>query len=223
MAKRWPQIRAVLITLHIATVILAAVPYPYGIALPNYWQRPNIRVELETWAHRLGVAPDVLQERAERVGRSWIGTRTRLYSYIEPYHRLIGAAQFWAMFSAPNRFPLRYFIETREQAYADDEAGWEVAYESRSPEAAWRRTFFDRERVRGLVNRYGRDPYQPQADQACMRLARDLFRERPAAVEVRCRYLRVPLPSWDEANRGEQKPGEWVYSTLVERKEVAAR
>jgi hypothetical protein len=189
MPARWPQVRAVLVTLHIVAVALVALPAPSGSSRLISVDDPRFASEVHPWARLFHLSDEEFAGKAAAVRGAWVAARARVVHPFEEYLSLVGAQQPWHMFSTPQRVPVRLLIEARA---GDGEWQWI----SGVPAGRWRPSLFRNERMRSLVNNVQHNGYWPLAERLCERLSADLFADEPAWREARCRVVAAPSPSW---------------------------
>jgi hypothetical protein len=208
----------VLVALHCLAVALAAIP-SMADTRPLSVDDPQFAAEVHPWARLLGVSDETFAKRAESARTSWIATRGRVIAPIDEYLGLVGAEQPWDMFSTPNRTSARFSLEVRPlvgSAGNDSEAGWQFL--SGLPAGPWRRSFFESERTRTVLNIISRHRIWSLADELCLRLARDALRENDQWREARCVFTSEPSPSWRvDAPRSAAGGPRVDYSRVVQR------
>jgi hypothetical protein len=213
------NLRALFVAFHLAAVSVAALPAPVGSGDRRAWKNPTVQVEIAAWARRLHLKPARLEERLFRLSGAWMKARERLLAPFQPYLDLTGCEQPWRMFVAAERFPTRLSI----QAHTEDTgpSAWETVFEERSDKHAWRRDFFDHDRVRGALLYYGWPAHQADYERACTYFARAIFGEREHVDRVRCRLRRQRSPSPGEALAGTSAEITWELPYLVDRGKLA--
>ncbi len=212
MWKRWPHVRAALVTIHLVAIVIAAIPAPVGGMSRRAWSDPTVQDEFRAWGARLGVEPKKLEDFMWDLGTRWMGLRRKVMRWVWPYLEVTGTDQPWRMFVAPHRHPSRFQVQVRTA-----DADFETLFEERSSEYRWRETFFEQERLRSILFRYSWNEYSGDARRTCEWLAREIFVERPDAVEVRCRYWKARSPSPREAREGAEMEGRWTQVKQVRR------
>lgn len=227
------QLRALFVAVHVAAIALSAVPSPEGGLSRANWNDPTVQGEMAAWSRVFGMKPEPFTDALYGVAvRYQEGLDVILWPVVR-WERLTGTGQSWKMFIAAHRFPSRLRIEARPAASGSrraapaDDAGWELLFEERSPDATWMAAAFDVERLRASIFRWSWPGYAKSGKRACAALALRAFAEDPARVEVRCRFLKVRSLSPDEAARGEHpeatsKP-EWTFTRAQAEALVASR
>lgn len=209
--------RAILVTLHLVAICLAAVPAPVGGMSRRAWEDPTVQEEFAAWGARLGVEPRKLQDWMWIVASRWMSERRKVMEWVWPYLEVTGTDQPWRMFVAPHRHPSRYQVQLRTAEMPRD-GQWETLFEERSREHRWREIFFEQERVRSILFRYSWPEYSGDARRTCEWLSKEIFAERPDAIEIRCRYWKARSPSPKEAWNGVEMGGRWTQERRVLRK-----
>jgi hypothetical protein len=197
LAAVWRHARGVLVAGHIVAIGLAATPSPDIGMNRDAWREPTVQAEFRAWSARLGVAPERFESALWSAAQGYSRTRQRVIQPFARYLEVTGAAQPWTMFAGPNVFPATYEVAVRAQNTPPD--AWETLYRARSAEYRWRADFYDQERLRSMLSRYSWPIFAWGPPQACNWAAREIFRERPAAEAVRCRYRREQTPTPAEA------------------------
>jgi hypothetical protein len=111
----WPQLRAVLILLHVVAVAAVACPAPVRTPDAKGWKRPTVQGELRMWSNTLkglGIeqTPKQLQEFAMTTTTTWLEYRSTVVKPFQTWLRAVGAPQGWYMFTGPDREPQRFML-----------------------------------------------------------------------------------------------------------------
>lgn len=205
----WPQIRAALIFLHLAAMLVMCLPAPYNMASKRSWQTPQAQAEAATWAKNLrsvgiSTTAEELTEGMHSFTRGYLRLHGRLNQPFRPYQKLANMRQGWSMFSHPQTHPgwlhidIRSDIRPRGQSYRP-------IYIQHSEQHTWRRDQFEHNRVRKLLGRIARRPKGHPAYKALTRwIARQVARDFPDATHVRVRHFRrrTLKPGSGEAPKG---------------------
>lgn len=200
-AKRWPTLRAILVTYHVLAVGLLAVPAPYGVMTRSLWQEPTVHDEFRAWAGHLGavgvdVTPAELEESLWNASGRFLSARDVVIAPFKPYERYAGVAQSWRMFGAPNLYPVRLEISVMEGGR------WGRVYTSRSDEATWMRRWFDDHALRRAVFKGALAKNKPRFEVFCDWLAERAARDFPEATHLLVRQYRYRIPTPAEAREG---------------------
>ena len=206
------HLRAVLVAVYVAVVVVSAIPSPEGGMDRRAWDEPAVQAELGVWADRSGVTAAVFTERLWSAAQAYQGALDVVLAPVRVVERVTGTSQNWKMFVAPHRFPSRLRIEARGA-----DTPWEVLYEARSVEAAWMRATLDHERVRASVFRWSWPGYRGTYRKGCDALARRAFAERSDLATVRCSLGKSRTPSPDEVARGDVPAVRWSDTWRVSR------
>ena len=213
LAPTWPRVRATLVTLHCAAIALAAVPAPTPSTHVITPDDPSFPAEVHPWAKLFGMSDAAFARRAEAARSWWADRHAWLASPFERYLALIGARQPWSLFSSPNRWPARFELDLRTVRTADDD-GWRLL--SGLPPGSWRRSFFESERVRSLLNGIVRSGRWQDAEDLCVYVARRALDEHRAAAQARCLFVATATPSWRVA-ASEGPARRVIYSRVIDR------
>ncbi len=189
MSGWWPQIRAVLVAVHLFAVTMVALPAPGGGMNRSAWKEPTVRDELDTWYGRFEAMgfqgsrqefEDWLYEKGELVMEG----RKSLLKPFNFYFQNFGTWQSWRMFVAPHTYPAVLHIEIRENGE------WRKIYVERSDEFTWKRREFENDRFRSAIFRLSWPGYRKTYQQFGEWAAKEVGEEFPEATEVRLTFER---------------------------------
>ena len=202
---------AVLVLLHLVAITLAALPAPVGAMRRAEWAEPTVQDEIQMWTDRLqgwgvGITSEQLEERVWQFARKWLGARRTLLEPFDPYFKYCGTYQSWRMFVAPHRYPSRLVVDLKV------EGEWVPLYRGRDPELDWHSEWFDHDRMRSVVFRFGWKSYRRTYNQFSHWLARQAETEFPEATHLRVRMHKVRTPSPEEVRQGTAPAG--VYKSV---------
>ncbi len=112
----WPRLRALLIALHLAAVVVVACPAPVVVPGKNQWERAGVKGEVRSWQRRLELVgihltEKELTETVMAVVQRWSVSRNSAVKPFSEYLKAIGAPQGWYMFTGPDRSPHRYAVD----------------------------------------------------------------------------------------------------------------
>jgi hypothetical protein len=200
--KRWPAVRAVLVTYHVLALVVLSFPSPPSGMQRSAWENPTVQNEFKLWAARissLGWELDAksLDALLWDVSKKYVAGREKVVAPFDPYTTYTGARQSWRMFVAPQRFPVRIEVSVREGSRP-----WQKVYESRSAEHAWLAHLLEKYRLRRIVFATAWDKDARQFKMLCDWLAKQAARDFPAATEVMIRQQRYRTPTPEEALLG---------------------
>ena len=210
--------RGVLVAVHLFAVTFMALPSASGGMNRRAWSDPTVQGEFTAWSARLrsyGVdvtAPE-LEDTMWSFATSYEGLRDLVLTPLRPYFRLTGTSQSWKMFVAPHRYPSRMEIDV------DRGAGFEQVYVERSSEHDWMRTWFDHDRMRSAVFRYGWPHYRSSRTAFVDWVATRAMKDFPGATRVRVSFVSYRTPSPQEIRLG-IRPAE--NREIVEVRKLAA-
>jgi len=197
----WKHVRGVLVALHLFVVTFMALPSASGGMNRRAWADPTVQTEFAAWSARLrsygvDVTPPELEETMWSFATSYEGVRNAVLKPFRPYLRITGTSQSWKMFVAPHRFPSRMEIDI------DRGAGFETVFVERSGTYDWMRTWFDHDRMRSVVFRYGWPHYGAARKEFANWVAERAAQDFPGATRVRVSFLSYRTPSPDEVRAG---------------------
>ena len=191
----WNNIRALLIAMHMAIVLVAAAPAPVGLTRKGL-DEPSLEMSLQLWADLVGklgwdLGLDGTKDLAYRLGTDVLGFRRKLLKPAKPYFRHLGTDQSWRMFGYLNRRPARLEVAISE---GED---WRDVFVARSSDATWRRKQLDQERMRTIVNTYSWRTRIKDYKRLSAWLSARALEDFPNATKVRVRmvYMRLPKPA----------------------------
>jgi hypothetical protein len=202
---------AVLVLLHCLAITLAALPAPVGAMRRAEWAEPTVQDEIQMWTDRLQewgveITSAQLEERVWQFARKWLGARRTLLEPFEPYFKYCGTYQSWRMFVAPHRYPSRLVVDLKV------EGEWVPLYRGRDPELDWHSEWFDHDRMRSVVFRFGWGSYRRTYNQFSHWLADRAAVEFPEATHLRVRMHKVRTPTPEEVRQGTEPGG--VYKSV---------
>lgn len=212
LSAAWPHLRAAFVLFHLGAIFVAGMPSTDAAMKPSAWKDPTVQAELAAWADRLGTPEPALEARLFELAGAWARGRRTLERPFAPYLALTATDQTWQMFVAPHMFPTRFEI-----AVDRGDGAWDTVFQERSETATWSRALLGTERLRASIFRWGWGAYASAYHKGCGALARRLFAEDAAVLGVRCRFWKARSPSPEEARRGAQPEGKYVYPHEVRR------
>jgi hypothetical protein len=190
-----------LVALHLFAVTFLALPSASGGMNRKAWSDPTVQGEFVAWAGRLrsygiDVTSRELEDTMWSFATSYEGLRDTVLTPLRPYLRATGSWQSWKMFVAPHRYPSRMEIDI------DRGSGFETIYVERSGRYDWRRWWFDHDRVRSAVFRYGWPHYRSSRTTFVDWVARHAAADFPGATRVRVSFVSYRSPSPEEVKAG---------------------
>jgi hypothetical protein len=209
--KFWPQIRAVLLLLHVVAVTLAALPAPEGGMSKVAWKDPTVQGEFDAWFTRI-TSLGYAGSRQDFESALWsfaVGysrVRGKVLAPFRPYYDYAGTDQGWRMFVAPHRFPARLTIDIGRKG------AWETVYVERSPTATWLASVFDQDRIRSALFRYSWPQYGRAYAQLCEWIQARASNDFPDADTVRVRYWKYRTRSPQEVLAGKPEDGKYIFT-----------
>lgn len=219
--RLWPHLRALFVVLHVAAIVLVAIPAPQGGMNRKAWKQPTVQAEFAAWGDRLrgmglSLTNDELEDHLWSFAGSYMRIRNRVLAPTRPYTTYLGTSQSWRMFVAPHRHPSRLEVAVQR---GDD---WEVVYLQTRPGPDWLEHILEHDRTRSVLFRYAWPAYRGRYKRFSQWLATRAAADFPDAEQVRVRWLRQRSPSPAQVRAHQAPPvtphGERVYraSTLRE-------
>jgi len=212
---RGEHIGGVLILLHVLAVLLMALPAPEGAMRREAWNDPTVSAEFEAWSERLNhvgyeTTPDDLKTDLFALAVNFTQVRRKLLTPVEPYARYLGTQQSWRMFVAPHRFPSRLHVEVKRTG-----EDWETVSIFQDPDYTWKADFFEQDRVRSALFRYGWKSYGGARKRFNQWLAREAAVDFPDATHIRTRWYKVQTPTPEMVLAGEEFEGKFVLGQTL--------
>lgn len=200
-ARWWPQVRAALLLLHLAAVVLAALPAPVGTDRHSAYRTRHAQAELKRVTEQLegiGVelTPKELEDLLVDTSKQVLTVRKAVLAPFAPYRDLLGTRQGYRMFSGTSRLSDRLHVEVRE------EGAWRTVFLTRDPEYPWLRSALDHELGRSMLYRYSEPRYRKRYRAFAAWLARRAAVDFPAADRLRVGWIPTRAPSPAAARAG---------------------
>ena len=196
---RWPQIRALLIGLHVVAVLLLCLPHGKRLTKRQAWKQPDRQASVARWSERLqhlGIerSPEQLEQNLWEAQVAYYTFQQTVLRPVIPYMQHLGVRQGWGMFTQPRRFTGEVHIDFRIAG------AWLPLYRPHSA-YAWRSQQFTHSRFCKLFFRISRDFPRSNARPFLRWIARQVAVEFPAADAVRLRLNEYPIPAPDARDR----------------------
>jgi hypothetical protein len=153
--RSWPHLRAGLIFVHLAAVLVMCTPGPGRLLNRSQWKSAESQAQFAGWANRLrSIGIDTTAAGLEawlwdRAGE-YASVRRRIERPFAPYVQRLHLYQGWSLFSQPQRHPVRLHVDL------DRGDGWQPIHVQGSSEHTWRRAQLSHHRLRKLIGRVGR-------------------------------------------------------------------
>jgi hypothetical protein len=177
------------------------------------WQQPTVQQELKNWADGLNsvgfnVTPQELEDRLWKLADGYMKLRDSATSPFDWYYEYCGTYQGWRMFSGPQMYPAKLYIDVRERDV------WVPLYVEGDPQHRWLGGELDSYRFRALRFRLANmsgfeSEYKLFAHWVAMRAAKDF----PDADRVRVSLYRYTLLTAAEVRAGKAVEGEFEQVT----------
>lgn len=195
LARVKPHVVAAFVVVHVVACLLAALPNPAVALDRRHWKEPRVQAELAAWSKRLGVAPDLLEERMWSLTTAWIDVRKLVLSPVRPYLDASGMRQHWAMFAAGTRHRDRFQLRGRSCATPGTGCTWRALYTTGVEDEDFLRAHIEHPRVRSGSFRWIWPDHRARYRRACTALARRAFAAFPDLERVQCRFERSLSPA----------------------------
>lgn len=196
LARCWPELRALLIGLHLLAVVLLSLPAPDRLGDRASWKAPGAQQEFRSWAERLArlgwhTTPEAFEAALWRLTRGYLAWRERATAGFATYADLVGAQQGWRMFSNPQTRPARLEVALAEAGPGGcaRPLAFRPIYVARSERHRWRHIQLDHNRVRKLTGRVGRSERRAAYEELVAWLGRQAARDFPRGCALRVRRL----------------------------------
>jgi len=226
---RWPQVRAVLVALHVTAVLTVACPAPVKSSDAQNWKRATVRAELVAWTKRLravglAVSEQELATLGQTVSTPWSQTRTTILAPALLWLKSIGATQGWYMFTAPDRAPQRFTFALTTALTAAVTPG--RASDVEHPVFDFGRAvhddalidvdFLSEHRVRRAFFQAAWSE-RPVFRELCVWLAREASARRPDVTGAVCRLVEQPVIVPATADHPPPRPQKTIRTLRVDR------
>ncbi len=199
--KLWPHLRALLILVHLLSIVLLSLPASPRLSDRSYWDMPRQQREMEAWSNRLGLDQEEFESFVWHNTQRYVAARKWLSRPFLRFADYAGTRQGWSMFSNPRLTTGRFEVEV------EVEGQWHLIFRPRDSEADWNRSQFDHNRVRKLLGRLAVKPQQPAYNELATWIAKSVAADYPQATRAK-----VTLLTWQslppEQVRAGKKPVE---------------
>ena len=211
----WPHLRALLILMHVVTVVLMALPSPEGGMNRKAWADPTVQGEFEAWAGRLSAMGIVtttseLDDSLWKLAVAYMARRKAVLAPLQPYYRYCGTDQPWRMFVAPHRNPARLHVEVEVQG------AWQTVYVARSRDYRWMANYLDSERFRAALFRYAWIQHQSTYRRFGEWLARHAATDFPEATRLQTWWERFRTLPPEQIRAGKRMDGKKEQELIYE-------
>ncbi|MCO4770460.1 MAG: hypothetical protein KDA24_10565 [Deltaproteobacteria bacterium] len=200
MARYWPQLRALLILLHLVAITLMALPAPVGSERADTYEVQEVKDQLEQLSsalERVGISasPAEIAETLISTSGRFLQARRAVLKPFRPYYRWAGTRQGYRMFSGVSHYGNRLHIEIEEGD------AWRTIYLAHSEED-WRWGTFNHELSRSLLYRYVEPRYRKRWKAIARWAAREAGRDFPSATRVRVSWRHAPIQTPAQSRAG---------------------
>ena len=204
LLNRWPQIRGILIAIHVLAIVVGSLPVLVDerVLTPEAWNDPIAQQEFEAWADRLTAlgmetTPDQFGQGAWNAASGILRVQRALTRPFEPYYHIVGTRQRWRMFPAAVEEPVRMRIDI------ESDGEWRTIYRMGSAQEDWGAPYFDRDRFRAALNLYAWGVYPESYEQFVNWLAEEVRTDFPEATRFRVGFQIEPAMKPGDS----EKPG----------------
>ncbi len=193
----WPHVRALLIFVHLLSVLLLSLPSSNRLGDKSHWNAPRQQTELHSWADRLGVDKEDFEAFLWRNTQRYLKARKWLARPFLRYADYTGTRQGWTMFANPRLVTGRFEIEV------EIEGQWQLVFRPLDSEADWNQWQFEHNRVRKLMGRLATKPHQIAYNEFTKWTARQLADDFPEATRAK-----ITLMTWKTLDPEKVRAGE---------------
>lgn len=197
----WPHVRALLILVHLVSVVILSLPSSNRLGDKSHWDAPRQQSELQAWADRLGVEKEEFESFLWNTSQKYLKIRRWISRPFLRYADYAGTRQGWTMFTNPRLVTGRFEVEV------EIDGVWELVFRPRDSEADWNRWQFDHNRVRKLMGRLATKPHQRAYNEFTNWVAAKVAADFPQATRAK-----ITLLTWKtlppDAIRDGKKPQE---------------
>ena len=181
----WPHLRALLILVHLLSVVILSLPSSSRLSDKSHWDAPSQQTELNAWANRLGVEKKNFESFVWRNTQRYVNARKWIARPFLKYADYSGSRQGWTMFSSPRLVTGRFEVEVETQGK------WELVFRPLDSDADWNVWQFEHNRLRKLLGRLATKPRQRAYNELTSWIAKELARDFPRATRAR-----ISLMTW---------------------------
>ena len=211
----WPHVRAVLVALHVMSLVVLALPTEGAVHTRNRWKTANARADLRQMADRLtrwGWPMDEheLERALWDLGTAYLKVQQPIAAPFQWYAKVSGSRQAWRMFASPQRHPAELHVEVER------DGRWVPIYAPHSDEYAWNRRQFEHNRFRKFLGRFARGFIRRDYEQTTRWVATQAAREHPEATRVRVRLYRYDTLPPARVSAGDTPPGRYEHTKVFE-------
>ena len=222
LSKYWPQLRAILISLHLIAIILKAIPSPEGGMNRTDWKNPTVQAEFKEFTHKFNaIGIDISQAELEEelwiLAKRYMNIRRKAVKPFRKYYRYAGADQNWQLFVAPHMYPSRLNIEI----LIDNE--WQTIYQPFNSETRWQAHLIENSRFRPSIFRYSWHRYKKHYHTFAKYLATQAVTDFPKASRLRTRWWNARSPSPEQVLNNTQPKGKWQSYLLFDLDEIRVK
>ncbi len=215
----WPQIRTILISLHLIAIILKAIPAPEGAMNRADWRNPTVQAEFKDFTQKLNRAGlNITQREVEdelwALSRQYMKIRKGMLRPFQTYYRFAGADQNWRLFVAPHMYPSKLNIEI----LVDEE--WQTIYQPFNTNMRWQASLIENSRFRPSIFRYSWPRYKKHYHAFGEYLGKQAAIDFPEAIRLRTRWWNAKSPSPEQVLNDTQPKGKWQYSLIFDLDEI---
>lgn len=211
----WPRIRAVLVALHVASLVVLSLPTEGAIHSRARWRTANAKADLRQMAERLqGWGIDTDERRLAQtlwdMGTVYLAVQRPLAWPFQRYAEISGCRQGWQMFASPQRHPAELHVEVQVAG------AWQLVYRPHSDEHDWNREQFEHNRFRKFLGRFARGFYRRHYDETARWVATKAAREHPEAAAVRIQLYRTSSLPPERVRAGEEPTGRYEHERVFD-------
>lgn len=182
--------------MHLAGVLLLALPSSHRLGDRNHWQSAKQQREISGWADRLGVDKDTFQSFLWELSQHYLSVRNKVIRPFYVYADYTGSRQGWTMFANPRATSARFEIAV------EIDGKWQLVFKPHSSKYDWNRWQFDHNRVRKLLGRVASNPHQGVYNELTRWLARQLAADFPRATRAKISMISWTLQKPEDVRAG---------------------
>lgn len=193
----WPHVRALLILVHLLSVVVLALPASARLSDKSHWDAPRQQTELTSWANRLGVDKEEFESFLWRNTQRYVKTRAWIARPFLRYADYSGSRQGWTMFANPRLVTGRFEVEV------EIEGEWQLVWRAHDADADWNHWQFEHNRVRKLMGRLTTNPHQVAYNEFTNWIVRKVAGDFPEATRAK-----IALMTWKSLEPAQVRAGE---------------
>ena len=221
LARVWPQLRALLVALHLLAVVLLSLPQPHRVLDQRGWRSENARHDLEQWSARLSqlgfdYTPQTLARDLWDLSVAYVEVYKHLAEPFLIYARTLHLYQGWTMFATPQKHPAEFHVDIRQRGE------WTPIYRPHSALYDFAGPTFRHNRLRKQFGRFARALHFGSYEGIAYYTARRAALAFPQADSIRVRLYRYQTLEPEAVRAGKIPEGRYDEQRLFDAAKLRA-